>query len=87
MAYLYYTVTAVLLYLLSDWILNKIEQRVGKRLKYRSVVFFAIIMVLAVSSFEMIDRIVGEPPQTTELQNDALTTDQSQKPAISATQE
>ena len=66
MAYLYYTVAAVLLYLLSDWILNKIEQRVGKRLKYRSVVFFVIIMVLAVSTFEMIDRIVGEPPQAVE---------------------
>jgi predicted PurR-regulated permease PerM len=66
MAYLYYTVAAVLLYLLSDWILNKIEQRVGKRLKYRSVVFFVIIMVLAVSTFEMIDRIVGEPPQTVD---------------------
>ncbi len=64
MAYLYYTVAAILLYLLSDWILNKIEQRVGKRLKYRSVIFFVIIMVLAVSTFEMIDRIVGEPPQT-----------------------
>ena len=74
MAYLYYTVTAVLLYLLSDWILNKIEQSVGKRLKYRSVVFFVIIMVLAVASFEMIDRIIAEPPQTTALPKDALIT-------------
>ena len=65
MAYLYYTVTAVLLYLLSDWILNKIEQSMGKRLEYRSVVFFVIIMVLAVGSFEIIDRLVGEPPQAT----------------------
>lgn len=64
MAYLYYTVAALLLYLLSDWILNKIEQRVGKRLKYRSMLFFVIILVLATGSFEMIDRIVGEPPQT-----------------------
>ena len=72
MAYIYYTVTAVLLYLLSDWILNKIEQRIGKRLKYRSVIFFVIIMVLAVSSFEMIDRIVGEPPQITSSQEDVL---------------
>ena len=75
MAYLYYTVAAILLYLLSDWILNKIEQRVGKRLEYRSLVFFVIIMVLAVSLFEMIDRIVGEPPQTTSLQEEVLTTD------------
>lgn len=67
MAYLYYTVAAVLLYLLSDWILNKIEQRVGKRLKYRSMVFFVIIMVLAVGLFEMIDRIVGKPPQAVEV--------------------
>ena len=80
MAYLYYTVTAVILYLLSDWILNKIEQRAGKRLEYRSLVFFVIIMVLAVSSFEMIDRIVGEPPQTvdtpkTEAPQDILQSD------------
>lgn len=76
MAYLYYTVTAVLLYLLSDWILNKIEQSVGKRLEYRSVVFFVIILVLAVGSFEIIDRIVGEPPQITSSPTDALTTEQ-----------
>ena len=75
MAYLYYTVTAVLLYLLSDWILNKIEQRVGKRLEYRSVVFFVIIMVLAVGSFEMIDRIVGEPPQVITAPKDMSNTD------------
>lgn len=67
MAYLYYTVTAVLLYIISDWILNKIEQRVGKRLEYRSLIFLVIIMVLAVGSFELINRIVGEPPQNTTM--------------------
>jgi hypothetical protein len=67
MAYVYYTVTAVLLYLFSDWILNLIEKRVGKRLEYRSAIFFVIIAVLAVGSFEMIDRVIGEPPQTTSL--------------------
>ncbi len=70
MAYLYYTITAVILYLLSDWILNKIETYYGKRFEYRSVIFFVIIMILAVGSFEMIDRIVGEPPQTTEMPQD-----------------
>ncbi len=65
MAYLYYTVTAILLYLLSDWILNQIEKSIGKRLQYRSVIFFVIIMTLSLSAFELIDRIVGEPPQTT----------------------
>ncbi len=61
MAYLYFTVTAVLLYLFSDWLLNKIEQRIGKRLKYRSVVFFAIISVLAYSSFGFIDTLMTSP--------------------------
>jgi hypothetical protein len=63
MAYLYFTITAVLLYLFSDWLLNKIEAYYGKRLEYRSAIFFVIIMVLAVGSFSIIDRIVGEPPQ------------------------
>ena len=70
MAYLYYTITAVLLYLLSDWILNQIETYYGKRFEYRSVLFFVIIMILAVGSFEIIDRIVGEPPQATEIPQD-----------------
>jgi predicted PurR-regulated permease PerM len=70
MAYLYFTVAAIFLYFFSDWILNLIEQRLGKRLKYRSVVFFVIIAVLAIGSFEMIDRIVGEPPQITTAPKD-----------------
>lgn len=75
MAYLYYTITAVILYLLSDWILNKIETYYGKRFEYRSVIFFVIIMILAVGSFEMIDRIVGEPPQATAIPQDINVTD------------
>jgi len=72
MAYLYYTITAVLLYLLSDWILNKIESSMGKRLEYRSVVFFVIILVLAVGSFEIIDRIASEKPQSSLIPDDVL---------------
>jgi len=63
MAYLYYTITAVLLYLISDWILNRIEIYYGKRFQYRSLIFFVIIFTLSVSLFEMIDRVIGEPPQ------------------------
>ena len=64
MAYLYFTITAVFLYLFSDWLVNKIEAYYGKRLEYRSVIFFVIIMVLAVGSFSIIDRITGEPTQS-----------------------
>ena len=74
MAYLYFTVTAVLLYLFSDWLLNKIEQRVGKRLEYRSVVFFVIITVLALSAFSFIDTLMTPPENPT--QQETQTTDQ-----------
>ena len=74
MAYLYFTVVAIVLYFFSDWLLNMIEQRMGKRLKYRSVVFFAIITVLALGSFSFIDTLMTPPPSST--QQETLTTDQ-----------
>ena len=60
MVYVYYTIAGITLYFVSDWILNRIEISRGKRFKYRSVIFFAIIMVLAVGSFEIIDRLVSQ---------------------------
>ncbi len=74
MAYLYFTVVAIALYFLSDWILNKIEQRIGKRLEYRSVVFFVIIIVLAMASFNFIDTLMTPPPESA--QNEVSTPDQ-----------
>ena len=75
MAYFYYTITAVLLYLISDFILNKIETYYGRRFEYRSVIFFAIILVLSMSLFELIDQIVGEPPQTASSPEEVVNTD------------
>lgn len=49
-----FTIAAVALYFLSDWILVRIEIAAGHRLEYRTLVFFAIIVVLAVSSFSLI---------------------------------
>ena len=57
-----YTVAAVLLYLVSDWILNQIEIKRGERLEHRSLIFFVIIMVLAMSTFTLIERMAGTPP-------------------------
>jgi len=68
MAYLYFTVVAIVLYFLSDWILNKIEEYMGKRLKYRSVVFFVIITVLAMGSFSFIDTLMTPPEDLTQQQ-------------------
>ena len=60
MQFVYYTLAAIALYFLSDWILVKIEKARGNRLKQRSVIFFVIIMVLAVSSFKAIELLVNQ---------------------------
>lgn len=67
MEIIYFTVLAVLLYLLSDWILNRIEIRRGERLKNRSLIFFAIILVLSVVLFNLIQRLqpAAEPAAST----------------------
>lgn len=49
-----YTIAAVFLYFGSDWILVQIENAVGSKLENRNLVFFAIIMVLSLSSFTVI---------------------------------
>ncbi len=52
-----YTVAAVVLYAVSDWILNQIEIKRGKRLEHRSLVFFAIILALALGTFSLLERL------------------------------
>jgi len=60
MQYVYYTLAAIILYFLSDWILVKIEQHRGKQFEQqRSLVFLIIIMVLAVGSFKAIEMLVN----------------------------
>lgn len=64
MAYLYYTIIAIVLYLVSDWILNRIEEHRGKRFEYRSMIFFVIILVLSVVSFKLIETVTTPPPES-----------------------
>ena len=52
-----YTIAGLLLYWLSDWILNQLEIRRGERFPNRTVIFFVIIMVLAVVVFNLIDYL------------------------------
>jgi len=66
MEMVYYTIVAVLLYMGSDWILNRIEVARGARFPHRSLVFLVIITVLAVSSFSLISALYKpiEQPST-----------------------
>ena len=50
----YFTLAAVLLYLAADWILKRMELAAGKRFEKRSLIFFAILMTMAVTSFSLI---------------------------------
>lgn len=54
MEIIYFTIAAIFLYLVSDWMLNKIEKKMGKRSEYRSVIFFAIIMLLSFILFNLV---------------------------------
>ena len=62
MEIIYYTIAAVILYLVSDYILNTIEIRMGKRLPSRSFFFLIIISILAMVSFSFIRAILGPLP-------------------------
>ena len=56
---LYYTLTAIALYFLADWLLDRLENAIGRRLKYRSLVFFAIILGLGLIVSEIVMRVAG----------------------------
>lgn len=70
MELLYYTIAAIVLYTVSDFILNRIEIKMGKRLANRSFVFLIIIMVLAIGLFNLLQSILTplESTQTTKTQ-------------------
>jgi hypothetical protein len=56
-----FTLVAIVLYLFSDWLLVRIEVRLGKRLEHRTLIFFAILMTLALASFWLIRLYTGNP--------------------------
>ncbi len=64
---LMYTVTAIALYVISDRILIGLERRRGKPFASRSIVFFIIIMILSVTTFEAIQYFFTDvlPPEPT----------------------
>ena len=57
MQFIAFTVVAIVLYFLSDWIVNRIEIARGERLENRTLYFFFILLVLALITFQAIERI------------------------------
>ena len=58
MEILYFTVIAVGLYAIADAVLNYIERSRGARFENRQLIFFAIILVLAVITFQTMTLIM-----------------------------
>lgn len=55
----YFTLVAIGLYFGADWLLERIESARGKRFENRQVVFFLIILPLAVVSFWLVRALSG----------------------------
>jgi len=60
MEVIYFTLAAIALYFVSDRILERIEIARGGRLEHRSLVFFGILLGLALISFAAI-RLASGP--------------------------
>jgi hypothetical protein len=54
-----FTLVAIGLYFLSDWLLRRIEAAAGGMLEHRSLIFFAILLTSALASFWLIRRLFG----------------------------
>jgi len=55
----YFTLVAALLYLVSNWIVDRLEIAAGRRFAYRSLLFFVILLTLAMTSFYFIRLYTG----------------------------
>lgn len=59
MSAILFTVVGIALYLISDWLLLRVEASVGRRLEHRSLIFFAILLGLALITFSFIQQQTG----------------------------
>jgi len=59
MAVVYYTLAGILLYLAADWILRGLEARAGRVFEYRTVIFFLLLLGMALVSFTLIRALVA----------------------------
>ncbi len=55
---LVFTLNAIVIYLLADWIIRALENKKGKALKNRQVVFFVVFLALALISFNVLKNLL-----------------------------
>ena len=54
-----FTLNAIVVYLVSDWLVRLIEKRRGAAIKQRQIIFFAIFLTLALISFRLLKTLLG----------------------------
>ena len=55
----YFTLTAIACYVVSDWLLKRMETIAGRQFENRTLIFFAIILALTLGSFSLIRHLAG----------------------------
>ena len=55
---LLFTLNAIIIYLLADWVISKLEKRKGQVLKNRQAVFFVVFLALALISFNLLPMLL-----------------------------
>ena len=55
----YFIITAAVLYLAADRLLDALERRAGRRFEQRSLVFFALLLAMALVAFALIRQFLG----------------------------
>ncbi len=56
-----FTLNAIVIYLVADWLVRLIEKRRGGIIKQRQVIFFIIFLGLALISFRLLKTLLGMP--------------------------
>ncbi len=59
MEIVYFTLVGAGLYFFTHWALDRVERSRGARFKHRDLIFFGIILVLALASFQVIRRLLA----------------------------
>jgi hypothetical protein len=59
MTTVYFTLAAIVLYVVSDRVLDLLERRAGRRFENRSLIFFGLLLGLSLVTFAVVRRFVG----------------------------
>lgn len=53
-----FTLNAIVVYFVADWIIRAMESKKGGAIKYRQVIFFVIFLSLALLSFNVLKTLL-----------------------------